>query len=181
MIRLEGVNKRFYPGEAREVHALRDIKLEIAAGEFSVITGPSGCGKTTLLNAIGLLDSISSGAILLEGKNISSLGEQEKTLLRRDAMGFVFQAYNLVPVLSARENIGFIMKLQGRRRSMSASKRWRVFFKSATISMPSPRSSAAVSSSALPSPAPSPPNRASFWRMSPLPISIRKTPSTLWP
>ncbi len=114
MIRLEHVNKRFYPGEAREVHALRDIELEIAAGEFSVITGPSGCGKTTLLNAVGLLDSISGGAILLDGKEISSLDEREKTLLRRDAMGFVFQAYNLVPVLNARENIGFIMKLQGR-------------------------------------------------------------------
>ncbi|MBN2894852.1 MAG: ABC transporter ATP-binding protein [Campylobacterales bacterium] len=113
MIRLCRVNKRFYPGEAREVHALRDIDLSIQEGEFAVITGPSGCGKTTLLNAIGLLDSISSGEIWLDERLISALGEHEKSDLRRDRMGFVFQAYNLVPVLSARENIALIMQLRG--------------------------------------------------------------------
>lgn len=114
MIKLENVNKYFFKDEAREVHALRDINLNIADGEFSLFSGPSGCGKTTLLNAIGALDSIDSGKIYLDEKEISSLDEDERTRLRLERIGFVFQAYNLVPVLSVEENIGFIMKLQGR-------------------------------------------------------------------
>lgn len=114
MIKLENVNKYFFKDEAREVHALRDINLNIADGEFSLFSGPSGCGKTTLLNAIGALDSIDSGKIYLDEKEISSLDEDERSRLRLERIGFVFQAYNLVPVLSVEENIGFIMKLQGR-------------------------------------------------------------------
>ncbi len=113
MIKLVNVNKYFYRGEAREVHALRDINLTIASGEFTVITGPSGCGKTTLLNAIGVLDDISEGEIWLEEREISHLSSAEKTNIRLNEIGFVFQAYNLVPVLSVKENIGFIMRLQG--------------------------------------------------------------------
>lgn len=113
MIKLINVNKFFYKGEAREVHALHDINLSIEEGEFTVITGPSGCGKTTLLNAIGVLDSINSGEIWLEKKEIASLSSKEKTEIRLNEIGFVFQAYNLVPVLTVEENIGFIMKLQG--------------------------------------------------------------------
>lgn len=113
MIKLVNVNKYFYRGEAREVHALRDINLTIASGEFTVITGPSGCGKTTLLNAIGVLDDISEGEIWLEEREISHLSSAEKTKIRLNEIGFVFQAYNLVPVLNVKENIGFIMRLQG--------------------------------------------------------------------
>ncbi len=113
MIKLIDVEKYFYPGEAREVHALRTVNLTIEKGEFSVISGPSGCGKTTLLNAIGVLDTISKGEIWLDGREISQLSAQEKTQIRLEEMGFVFQAYNLVPVLSVEENIGFIMRLQG--------------------------------------------------------------------
>ena len=113
MIDLKGVNKYFYRGEAREVHALRDIDLRIEKGEFSVISGPSGCGKTTLLNAIGVLDDISEGEIWLDGKEIAQLSAEEKTQIRLQEIGFVFQAYNLVPVLTAEENIGFIMRMQG--------------------------------------------------------------------
>ena len=113
MIKLVDVEKYFYPGEAREVHALRTVNLTIEKGEFSVISGPSGCGKTTLLNAIGVLDTISKGEIWLDGREISQLSAQEKTQIRLEEMGFVFQAYNLVPVLSVEENIGFIMRLQG--------------------------------------------------------------------
>ncbi len=113
MIRLENVNKYFYKGEPREVHALRDINLQIEEGEFSLLSGPSGCGKTTLLNAIGALDSIDSGKIYLDNKEIGSLDEDERTQLRLHDMGFVFQAYNLVPVLNVEENIGFVMKLRG--------------------------------------------------------------------
>ncbi len=113
MIRLENVQKYFYRGEPREIHALRDINLTIKAGEFTLFNGPSGCGKTTLLNAIGALDDVDSGKIYLEGSDIAALDESERTRLRLNEMGFVFQAYNLVPVLNVRENIGFIMKLRG--------------------------------------------------------------------
>jgi len=113
MIRLENVNKYFYKDEPREVHALRDIDLNIEVGEFSLLSGPSGCGKTTLLNAIGALDSIDSGEIYLDEREIGSLDEDERTNLRLNDMGFVFQAYNLVPVLNVEENIGFVMRLRG--------------------------------------------------------------------
>jgi putative ABC transport system ATP-binding protein len=113
MIRLQNVNKYYYRGEEREVHALKEINLEIKKGEFSLLSGPSGCGKTTLLNAIGALDSIDSGEIYLDDMEISSLSEDARTRLRLNEMGFVFQAYNLIPVLNVEENIGFIMKLRG--------------------------------------------------------------------
>jgi len=113
MIKLSHVNKYFYRGEPREVQALREINLDIEEGEFSVISGPSGCGKTTLLNAIGVLDTISEGTIELNGREIAHLSAEEKTHIRLTQMGFVFQAYNLVPVLSVEENIGFIMRMQG--------------------------------------------------------------------
>lgn len=113
MIELKHVEKYFYKGESREVHALKDINLNIEKGEFSVISGPSGCGKTTLLNMIGVLDTVSSGEILLDGKEIAGLPSDKKTELRLNEIGFVFQAYNLVPVLTVAENIGFIMQLQG--------------------------------------------------------------------
>ena len=113
MIQLKKVQKYFYKGESREVHALKNINLSIDKGEFSLLNGPSGCGKTTLLNAIGALDSVSSGKIYLEDQEITTLSEDERTLLRLNEMGFVFQSYNLIPVLSVEENIGFIMKLRG--------------------------------------------------------------------
>lgn len=113
MIKLQGVNKYFFRGEPREVHALRDINLTIEEGEFTLFSGASGCGKTTLLNVIGALDSCESGKIYLDEKEISSLDEDARTTLRLNELGFVFQAYNLVPVLSVEENIGFIMRLRG--------------------------------------------------------------------
>ena len=113
MIKLKNVNKYFYRGEAREVHALRDINLTIEDGEFTLLSGPSGCGKTTLLNAIGALDTVDDGEIHFGDVEISALLDDERTSLRLSEMGFVFQAYNLIPVLSVEENIGFIMKLRG--------------------------------------------------------------------
>jgi len=113
MIKLQDVNKYFFRGEPREVHALRDINLTIEEGEFTLFSGASGCGKTTLLNVIGALDSCGSGKIYLDEKEISSLDEDARTTLRLNELGFVFQAYNLVPVLSVEENIGFIMRLRG--------------------------------------------------------------------
>ncbi len=113
MIQLENVQKYFFRGEPREIHALRDINLTIEEGEFTLFNGPSGCGKTTLLNAIGALDDVDSGKIYLDGRDIATLDENERTTLRLNEMGFVFQAYNLVPVLTVSENISFIMKLRG--------------------------------------------------------------------
>jgi putative ABC transport system ATP-binding protein len=113
MIRLAHVEKYFFRGEPREIHALRDINLTIEAGEFTLLNGPSACGKTTLLNAIGALDEVDSGKIYLDEREIATLDEDKRTKLRLNEMGFVFQAYNLVPVLNVRENIGFIMKLRG--------------------------------------------------------------------
>jgi putative ABC transport system ATP-binding protein len=113
MIKLENVQKYFFRGEPREIHALRDINLTIEDGEFTLFNGPSGCGKTTLLNAIGALDDVDSGKVYLDNRDIAALDENERTTLRLNEMGFVFQAYNLVPVLNVSENISFIMKLRG--------------------------------------------------------------------
>jgi putative ABC transport system ATP-binding protein len=90
------------------------ISLTITEGEFTALKGPSGCGKTTLLNMLGGLDYPTSGSILVGGKDITSLGENELIDFRLRNIGFVFQAYNLIPVLSATENVSFIMLLQNR-------------------------------------------------------------------
>ena len=115
-VRIEHVHKYFHRGTQREVHALDDISLNIENGEFSVITGTSGCGKTTLLNAIGALDTIDSGKIYIQNQEITELSEEQRAALRLHEIGFVFQAYNLVPVLNVAENIGFIMRLRGFNR-----------------------------------------------------------------
>jgi len=96
------------------VQALKDVDLEIAEGEFTAIVGPSGFGKTTLLNIIGGLDNPSSGSISVAGTDISALKESELIDFRLHNIGFVFQQYNLIPVLTAKENVEFIMLLQKR-------------------------------------------------------------------
>lgn len=99
---------------AEPVHAVRGVSLSIEGGEFTAIVGPSGSGKTTLLNLIGGLDEASSGEVLIRGTNISSLQSNQLIDFRLRNIGFVFQAYNLIPVLTARENVEFVMLLQGR-------------------------------------------------------------------
>lgn len=113
MIELKHIEKYFYKNDPREIHALQNINLIIEDGEFSLLSGASGCGKTTLLNVIGALDTVDSGSIYFDGEDITKLSDDERTTLRLEKMGFVFQAYNLVPVLTVEENIGFIMRLQG--------------------------------------------------------------------
>jgi len=95
-----------------EVRAVDNLDLAIRPGEFSALCGPSGSGKTTILNMIGALDMATSGEVFLEGRDLSGLGRGELSRLRRDRVGFVFQAYNLVPVLTAYENAEFVLALQ---------------------------------------------------------------------
>jgi putative ABC transport system ATP-binding protein len=111
-VRCRGLNKVFAQGELA-VHALSAIDLDIASGGFVCLSGPSGSGKTTLLNMIGGLDRPSSGEITVAGQRIDRLGRADLAELRLQHIGFVFQAYNLIPVLSARENVEFVMQLQG--------------------------------------------------------------------
>jgi putative ABC transport system ATP-binding protein len=104
LLRLESVTKTFHMGEV-VVEALHEVSCEICEGEFLVIVGPSGSGKTTLLNAVGGLDTVSSGKVWFRDRLLSNFSGAELTRYRRDTVGFVFQFYNLVPNLTARENV----------------------------------------------------------------------------
>ena len=110
-MKLNHVYKTFYPDSPKEVKALTDINLTFEKGEFTTLSGESGSGKTTLLNIIGGLDSATSGEIFFEGEEITAYNEEKMAKLRLHDIGFIFQAYNLIHVLTVRENIGFIMKL----------------------------------------------------------------------
>ncbi len=99
-----------------QVHAVNGVNLEFEKGEFAAIVGPSGSGKTTLLNMIGGLDQPTSGEIIVNNSNIGDLKPSKLIDFRMHNIGFVFQAYNLIPVLTAKENVEFIMHLQGRPR-----------------------------------------------------------------
>ena len=105
--------KKTYDGDSVPVHAVNGVDLSIERGEFTAIVGPSGSGKTTLLNIVGGLDDATEGAVFINGVDISSLSSGRLTDFRMNNIGFVFQAYNLIPVLTARENVEFIMHLQG--------------------------------------------------------------------
>ena len=111
-VTLKKVCKTFGEGELA-VHALRDVDLDIKAGGFVCLSGPSGSGKTTLLNMVGGLDRPTSGEITIAGKRVDQMDKGELAEMRLRDIGFVFQAYNLIPVLTARENVEFVMQLQG--------------------------------------------------------------------
>jgi putative ABC transport system ATP-binding protein len=102
-----------YGHDGIEVHALHEVSLDIAKGDFAVLVGPSGSGKTTLLNMIGGLDTPSAGRIWVAGTEIGGLSKSKRSELRLRRIGFVFQEFNLIPVLSALENVEFVMLLQG--------------------------------------------------------------------
>jgi putative ABC transport system ATP-binding protein len=104
---------KIYGTDGVEIHALRSLNLTIRRGEFTAIAGPSGSGKTTLLNIISGLDRPSEGKVMLAERLLSDMKGNELSDYRRDHIGFIFQSYNLIPVLSARENIEYIMLLQG--------------------------------------------------------------------
>lgn len=112
VVKLVGVSRLYRQG-ASVVHALQHINLEIRKGDFAVLVGPSGSGKTTLLNVIGGLDSPTEGHVWVDGSEIGTLGKAALSDIRLRKIGFVFQEFNLIPVLSALENVEFVMLLQG--------------------------------------------------------------------
>ena len=112
IIKTTGLTKT-YQNNTLKVEAVKQVDLSISEGEFTAIVGPSGSGKTTLFNMIGGLDEITAGNVEIAGTNISNLKENELIDFRLKHIGFVFQAYNLIPVLTAKENVAFIMLLQG--------------------------------------------------------------------
>ena len=113
VIKASNLTKTYNPDKI-PVRALRGVDLAIEKGEFTAIVGPSGSGKTTLLNIIGGLDRPSGGQIEVGGNDISKLSDNQLIDFRKDNIGFVFQAYNLIPVLTAKENVEFVMMLQER-------------------------------------------------------------------
>ncbi len=113
IIEIKNLEKIYNENTDIPVHAVNNVNLSFEKGEFAAIVGPSGCGKTTLLNLIGGLDSPTSGMISIDGVDINTLSQSKLTNFRMDNIGFVFQAYNLIPVLTAKENVEFIMHLQG--------------------------------------------------------------------
>lgn len=116
IIEIKNLHK-IYNGSSVAVHAVNGINVSFEEGEFTAIVGPSGSGKTTLLNIIGGLDDASDGSVEIEGIKINELSSRKLTDFRMKNIGFVFQAYNLIPVLTAKENVEFIMQLQGCKKA----------------------------------------------------------------
>ena len=111
IVQCTNINKAYQQGQVT-IQALKDISLQIDKGEFLAVAGPSGSGKTTLLNMIGGLDLLDSGNIIVDGEAFENMSPSQLANLRLHKIGFVFQAYNLIPVLTTLENVEFIMLLQ---------------------------------------------------------------------
>ena len=112
VVELRGVHKTYRLGQ-HVIPALQGVDLAVQRGELLALTGPSGSGKSTILNLAGLIDTPDSGEILLDGQRVTALGETPRTLLRRDALGFVFQNFNLVPVMTVAENVDYPLFIAG--------------------------------------------------------------------
>ena len=111
---VEGRNlAKVYPMPAGPVEALRDVSISVAAGDYLAISGPSGCGKSTLLHILGVVDTPTSGSLLFEGRPVASLGDDERSRLRLTRIGFVFQRFYLLPMLTARENVEIVQSEAG--------------------------------------------------------------------
>jgi putative ABC transport system ATP-binding protein len=121
-IRLTDVTK-VYPLGKTEVVALKGVSLSFTSGEFTTIAGPSGCGKSTVLNLIGCMDSPTSGDVSIEGRSVSQLSDKELTSLRLEKLGFIFQSFNLIPVLTVFQNVEFPLLLQGRYGALERKQR----------------------------------------------------------
>ena len=109
-VRLENVSKIYQMGEV-QIHAVDHIEFAIDKGEFVVVVGPSGAGKTTVLNILGGMDTVTSGKVFVDGENIAKYSQKKLTGYRRDDIGFVFQFYNLVPNLTAKENVELALQI----------------------------------------------------------------------
>lgn len=112
MIAVSNLYKTYVAGDT-EVRALRGVSLDIEKGEFISLAGPSGSGKTTMLNIIGCIDSADEGDVTIAGRSVMNLRKDDQAAFRRDNLGFVFQSYNLIPVLTAFENVAFSLNLMG--------------------------------------------------------------------
>ena len=121
VIELKNVQKTYRMGGST-VYALRDVSLTIQPGEFVAIMGPSGSGKSTLMHVLGLLDVPDSGSYLLNGREVANLSEDELAVLRREAIGFIFQQFNLLPRMSALENVSLPLLYSQRRRESEKAK-----------------------------------------------------------
>jgi putative ABC transport system ATP-binding protein len=124
IVECTNIKKTYHQGKV-EIQALRGVNLSIARGGFMAIAGPSGSGKTTILNIIGGLDSMDTGHVVVDGNTLDEMNQSQLAQMRLNKIGFVFQAYNLIPVLSALENVEYIMLLQGvptaQRRDLARS------------------------------------------------------------
>jgi len=123
VIKLEDVTKNYMLGKVA-VHALRGVNLNIDMGDFLSISGPSGSGKTTLLNLIGCIDKSTDGKIIVDGHNINDLNDRDLTRLRHKTVGFIFQTFNLIPVLNIYENVEFPLLLGKREENRKEQKQW---------------------------------------------------------
>ena len=112
MLRMHNVSK-IYRTELVETHALRALDLEVKEGEFVAVTGPSGSGKTTFLNIAGLLETFTSGQYLLDGEDVSHLGDNARSRLRNEKIGFIFQGFNLIPDLNLFDNVDVPLRYRG--------------------------------------------------------------------
>ncbi|MBV9121737.1 MAG: ABC transporter ATP-binding protein [Planctomycetes bacterium] len=121
MFNVQEVTKFYHQGR-RPVQALRGASLQISAGEFVSIMGPSGSGKSTLLHIMGALDTPTTGKVLFQGKDLQAFSDRERSLVRRNRIGFVFQFFNLLPTLTAAENVALPLLLSGEARSRARVK-----------------------------------------------------------
>ncbi len=123
LVRLSGVRKEYHLGKTT-VTALRDVSLSIERGFFAAIAGPSGSGKTTLLNIIGCLDEPTAGKVFIAGQDVTSCSDNELSHFRAHKLGFIFQSFNLIPVLNVYENIEYPLRLNGTRTSDLKERTW---------------------------------------------------------
>src|ERR1700743_48779 len=122
MLKMRNISK-IYRTDLIETHALRDFSLDVAAGEFVAVTGPSGSGKTTFLNVAGLLETFDTGQYLLDGKDVSRLSDNDRSRLRNEKIGFIFQSFNLIPDLNIYDNVDVPLRY---RRLKSADRHERI-------------------------------------------------------
>ena len=154
----EGITRRYGEGDTA-VDALRGVSVDVASGELTAVMGPSGSGKSTLMHILAGLDRPTSGEVAIAGTDITELGDTELTKLRRQHIGFIFQFFNLLPMLTAKENILLPLDLSGDEARTAGSRSWSARSGSPIAFRIAPRSSRAASSSGSRSPARSSPGR----------------------